>query len=82
MTTAEANNSVVVEVDARGMQCPLPLLKAKRALTEISSGEIVRVLATDGGSVRDFDSFARHSGHTLISSTEEEGVYIHVLRKK
>ena len=70
------------ELDLKGMSCPLPLLKAKQALNKMRNGQVLRVLATDPGSVRDFASFARISGHTLVSSEEIEGVYIHVVRHK
>ena len=70
------------ELDARELQCPLPLLKAKRALGDLESGDVLRVYATDTGSVRDFQVFAEHSGNRLLSSVEEGGVYVHVLQKK
>ncbi|GAB5452747.1 MAG: sulfurtransferase TusA family protein [Halioglobus sp.] len=73
--------SEVVEVDARGLECPMPLLKAKRALNSLSSGEQLRVLATDSGSVRDFEVFARQSGHRLLQSNEQDGVYCYLLQK-
>ena len=63
------------------MQCPMPLLKAKRALNEMAAGEHLRVLATDQGSVRDFQVFAQQSGHRLLESDEREGVYMHLLEK-
>jgi TusA-related sulfurtransferase len=69
------------EVDARGLLCPMPLLKAKRALNAMAEGEMLRVVATDQGSVRDFQVFSQQSGHRLVSSTEEEGVYTHVIEK-
>jgi tRNA 2-thiouridine synthesizing protein A len=71
----------IQEVDARDMQCPMPLLKAKRALNGMVVGERVRVLATDSGSVRDFQVFAEQSGHKLLSTEERDGVYIHMLEK-
>ncbi len=70
-----------LEVDARGDECPMPLLKAKRALNAMDSGQHLRVRATDQGSVRDFQVFAEQSGHALVSSEEVGGVYIHVIRK-
>ena len=70
------------ELDARGLDCPMPLLKAKRALNGMRGGERLRVLATDKGSVRDFEVFARQSGHPLISSEERDGVFIHVIEKQ
>ena len=70
-----------VEVDARGLECPMPLLKAKRALNAMAAGQVLRVLATDKGSVRDFRVFTEQSGHVLLSSEESEGVYTHLLQK-
>ena len=70
------------ELDLKGMSCPLPLLKAKQALNKMSSGQVLRVLATDPGSVRDFASFAKISGHTLVSSEEQDGVFIHTVQHK
>lgn len=58
------------EVDARGLNCPLPILRAKKALSEIASGQTVRVLATDPGAVKDFEAFARQTGNTLLSQQE------------
>lgn len=72
----------IVELDVIGERCPMPLLKAKRALNGMDAGQQLRVLATDSGSVRDFQVFARQSGNTLLSSQESEGVYIHLLVKK
>ncbi|MBR9912825.1 MAG: sulfurtransferase TusA family protein [Gammaproteobacteria bacterium] len=69
------------ELDARGLQCPLPLLKAKQALNQLSAGERLRVMATDPGSRRDFATFARLSGHELLQSTVVDGVYLYVLQK-
>lgn len=69
------------EVDARGLACPLPLLKAKQALNQLNSGDQLRVLATDEGSVRDFKTFAELSGNTLLESTEENGCYQYLLQK-
>ena len=74
--------SHLVELDARGLDCPMPLLKAKRALNGMSGGERLRVLATDKGSVRDFEVFSRQSGHPLISSDVQDGVFVHVIEKK
>ena len=71
-----------LELDLKGMNCPLPLLKAKQGLKQLSSGQVLRVQATDPGSVRDFESFARISGHELISSEQVSGVFIHTLRHK
>lgn len=79
----ESVNGIAIaqEVDARGLRCPLPLLRAKQALRDLSSGEALRVRATDSGSVRDFQSFADLSGHQLLDSGEVDGVYIYILLK-
>lgn len=69
-------------LDVKGLNCPMPLLKAKKALNEMAADEVIRVLATDPGSVRDFEVFSRQSGHPLLDSGEEEGVFFYVLRKK
>jgi tRNA 2-thiouridine synthesizing protein A len=68
----------IIELDATGLQCPMPLLKAKRAL---NGGQRLRVLATDQGSIRDFRVFAEQSGHLLLESEERGGVYTHLLQK-
>ena len=83
MALNEEDSPVVTrELDARGLSCPMPLLKAKQALNHMASGEELRVLATDPGSVRDFAVFARQSGHTLLESEERDGTYRYRLRKR
>jgi len=69
-------------VDATGLNCPLPLLKAKQGLKQIASGETLRVIATDPGSVRDFQSFCELSGNTLLASSEIDGKYTYLLKKQ
>jgi len=71
-----------IEVDARGLNCPLPILKAKKALTTLQSGQTVRVVSTDAGSVRDFQAFARQTGNELIEQRTEGAEYIHLLRRR
>ncbi|MCC7547013.1 MAG: sulfurtransferase TusA family protein [Burkholderiales bacterium] len=70
------------ELDARGLNCPLPILRTKKALNEMTGGQTLHVVATDPGSVRDFQAFARQTGHELISSAAAEGEYRFLLRKK
>ena len=70
-----------VELDARGLACPMPLLQAKRALNAMAVGERLQVLATDQGSVRDFRVFAQQSGHSLLASEEAGGVYRYLIQK-
>lgn len=71
----------MLEVDARELSCPMPLLKAKLALNSLAPGERVRVLATDSSSQRDFTVFASKCGHHLLESSESGGVYCYVLQK-
>ncbi len=68
-------------LDVCGLSCPLPLLKAKQALNRLESGQVLSVVCTDPGSVRDFQVFSDQSGHSLLSSTEEEGKYFYELKK-
>ncbi len=68
-------------VDATGLQCPMPLLKAKQALNKVSSGEVVEVLATDSGSVKDFGTYANISGHKLLLSEQSDNVYRYLIEK-
>lgn len=73
--------AVSVTVDARGLACPLPLLKAKLALNQLQPGDCLRVLATDAGSRRDFAAFADIAGHRLHHAAESAGVYDYVIEK-
>ena len=70
------------EVDASGLNCPLPILKAKKALSEMQSGQLLRVRSTDPGSTRDFQAFARQTGNELVEQGSEGDVLIHVLRRR
>ena len=70
------------ELDARGLSCPLPILKTKKSLNEIASGQVLKVVATDPGSVKDFDAFANQTGHTLLSSTQQDKEFIFYMKKK
>jgi tRNA 2-thiouridine synthesizing protein A len=73
---------IAKELDARGLNCPLPILKAKKALTEITSGQLLRVVATDSGSVRDFQAFAKQTGNELVEQQTAGPEYVHVLRRR
>lgn len=70
------------EVDARGMNCPLPILKAKKALADMQSGQVLKVLATDPGSMRDFQAFARQTGNELLEQTSQAAEFTHYLRRR
>ena len=74
--------TIDAEVDARGLACPLPILKAKKALSPMGSGKLLRVLATDPGSVRDFQAFARQTGNELVEQTQIGTVWSHVMRRR
>jgi TusA-related sulfurtransferase len=76
----EENMEITRELDARGFNCPVPLMKTKKALGEMQSGQVLRVLATDGGSMRDILAFARQAGHEMISQEHVGKDYIHILR--
>jgi len=70
------------ELDARGLNCPLPILKTKKALAEMTSGQVLHVLATDPGSVKDFQAFARQTGNELLAQDEADKVFRFYMRKK
>jgi TusA-related sulfurtransferase len=70
------------EIDARGLSCPLPILKAKKALSEIESGQTLRVFATDKGSLRDFQAFAKQTGNELLDQQTVGAEFVHVLRRR
>ncbi|MFM7704220.1 MAG: sulfurtransferase TusA family protein [Rubrivivax sp.] len=70
------------ELDTRGLNCPLPILKAKKALADMSSGEVLKVMATDPGSVRDFQAFARQTGNELVQQDTVGQEFQHFLRRR
>lgn len=70
------------EVDARGLNCPLPILKAKKALAELHSGDVLKVVATDPGSMRDFQAFARQTGNELVEQAAQGDEFVHYLRRR
>lgn len=70
------------EIDTRGLNCPLPILKAKKALADMASGHLLKVVSTDPGSVRDFKAFARQTGNELVEQSDAGGEYVHLLRRR
>jgi TusA-related sulfurtransferase len=74
--------NIDVELDTRGLNCPLPILKAKKALTAMESGQVLRVVSTDTGSLRDFAAFAKQTGNELLSQTTEGSDFIHILKRR
>ena len=70
------------DLDTRGLNCPLPILRTKKALTDLLSGQVLRVVSTDPGSVKDFEVFARQTGHVLVSHAEANGEFTFLMKKK
>jgi tRNA 2-thiouridine synthesizing protein A len=70
------------ELDTRGLNCPLPILKAKKALATLQSGDVLKVVSTDPGSVRDFQAFARQTGNELVEQTSIGNEFVHLLRRR
>jgi TusA-related sulfurtransferase len=70
------------ELDTRGLNCPLPILKAKKALAEMQAGDVLKVVATDPGSIRDFQAFARQTGNELLEQTNAANEFIHYLKRR
>ena len=68
-------------LDAKGLNCPLPILKAKKALKDLQSGQVLEVLSTDPGSVADFSAFCRTTGNELVEQSEANGIYTYLIRK-
>ena len=69
------------ELDASGLNCPLPILRAKKSLAGMSAGQVLHIIATDPGSVKDFEAFAKQTGNELMESTEEGGKFMFLMRK-
>jgi tRNA 2-thiouridine synthesizing protein A len=70
------------ELDTRGLSCPLPILKTKKSLNELTSGQVLKIVATDPGSVKDMQAFAKQTGHALLSSEEQNKTFIFFMKKK
>jgi tRNA 2-thiouridine synthesizing protein A len=69
------------ELDASGLNCPLPILRAKKTLADMDSGQVLHIIATDPGSVKDFEAFAKQTGNELLSSGEEGGKFTFMMKK-
>ena len=70
------------ELDCKGLSCPLPILKTRKAIDELSSGQILKLVCTDPGSINDLTSWSSSTGNILLSTNEEEGIYIYFIQKK
>ncbi|MEJ7929175.1 sulfurtransferase TusA family protein [Ramlibacter sp. AN1015] len=73
---------IAKEIDTRGLNCPLPILKAKKALADMQAGQLLKVVATDAGSVRDFQAFARQTGNELVDQQSAGQEFVHILRRR
>jgi tRNA 2-thiouridine synthesizing protein A len=69
------------ELDASGLNCPLPILRAKKTLTDMASGQVLKVISTDQGSVKDFEAFCKQTNNSLLSSSEQGGNFVFLLKK-
>jgi tRNA 2-thiouridine synthesizing protein A len=74
--------STSIDLDTRGLNCPLPILKTKKALADMASGDILRVVSTDPGSVRDFQAFARQTGNELVEQQTSGADFIHLIKRR
>ena len=70
------------ELDTRGLSCPLPILKTKKSLNDLQSGQVLKIVATDPGSVKDMQAFSKQTGNALLSSNEENKTFVFYMRKK
>ena len=86
MTQADVSGGAApaadLEIDATGLACPLPILRAKKALAQLASGQVLKVRTTDRGAVRDFQAFAKQTGNTLLLQQEADGQGVHYLRRR
>lgn len=70
------------ELDARGLNCPLPILRTKKSLADMTSGQVLKIIATDPGSVKDFQAFSKQTGNELLGSSEAGGEFLFYMKKK
>ncbi len=70
------------ELDTSGLNCPMPILKAKKAISSLSAGQILRVISTDPGSLKDFQAFAKQTGHELLEAREDNSIFFYLLKKR
>jgi tRNA 2-thiouridine synthesizing protein A len=81
-TRKESTMNFDKDLDARGLNCPLPILRAKKALTDMQSGQVLRIVSTDLGSVKDFQAFCKQTGNELLSQTQASNEYTFFLKRK
>lgn len=73
--------NIDMELDARGLNCPLPILRAKKTIAQMSTGQVLRITATDPGAVKDFEAFCKQTGNELLQSGDENGEFVFLLKK-
>ena len=73
--------NIDMELDARGLNCPLPILRAKKSISQLASGQVLKVTATDPGSVKDIESFCKQTGNELLESSDSSGEFVFLLKK-
>jgi len=73
--------NIDMELDARGLNCPLPILRAKKSISSLAAGEVLRVVATDPGSVKDFSAFCKQTGNELLETSEQNGEFLFLIKK-
>lgn len=73
--------NIDMELDARGLNCPLPILRAKKSISQLAAGQILKIIATDPGSVKDFESFCKQTGNELLQTNDENGEFVFLLKK-
>ena len=81
-TIVDSDTEFHKHLDARGLNCPLPILKAKKAMADMETGQVLRIVATDTGSVRDFQAFAKQTGNALLAHTHINGEFTFLMRRK
>lgn len=69
------------ELDAKGLNCPLPILRAKKSMNGMEAGQVLRIIATDPGSVKDFDAYCKQTGNTLLETGEKDGAFVFFIQK-
>ena len=79
--STEASPTATIELDCRGLNCPLPILRTKKAITPMASGEILKMVSTDPGSVADVGAFSRRTGHAIVDQSEGNGEFVFFLRR-
>jgi tRNA 2-thiouridine synthesizing protein A len=81
VTVPNSSPAIDQVLDTKGLNCPLPILKARKAIEKMQAGQVLQVFATDPGAVADFEAFCRQTGHELVDSSSEEGTYTFLIKR-